>query len=161
MPRRKTLFIIYTWLTAALWLVVIVWFSSLKNLEIYSNKHSITLERITYALAFGFLLLLVFRALISTFKLTVDKLAFARSLKERNEDREFVIIVETLLLSNSILICILTVIGNTFILNRTEGREVDTYSFMINILSVLCFALLTYSWPILNTLELKAFKIRL
>ena len=122
MNTRKFGFILYSWATVAIWVVVIFWFSSLENLNIYSDAYSTLLERMTYLLAYGFLLLLTFRALISTFRLTVDRLAKAKSKREKSEDREFVIITETLLLTNAIFFAILISVANYHYLENVTGR---------------------------------------
>jgi len=160
MSKRKLLFIAYSWVTVFAWVVVIFWFSSLENLEVYSNDYSHLIERITYLLSYGFLLLTLFRALISTFRLTVDRLAYAKGKREKKEDKEFVIIVETLLLTNAILIACLLAVANYHFLDGIEGRINDTYTFLANIIGILISALITYSWPVLNDIELKAFKLK-
>lgn len=158
MQKHKILFILYSWLTVLGWGVVIFWFSSFKNLDIYSSDYSKYLEKLTYFFIFGFFLLLTFRALISTFRLTIDKLSYSRGKAEKKEDKEFVVIVETLLLTNAIAICTLVAIGIYHYLLTVDGRVSDTYSFLINLLGILVAALLTYTWPIINELEINFFQ---
>lgn len=156
---KKYFFIFYAWITALIWGIVIFWFSGIENLKIAGDDNSLLIERITYLLSYGFLLILIFRALISTFRLTIDRLSYSRSKKERSEDREFVIITETLLLTNAILITSIIAIINYHYLDTVEGRINDTYSFLTNIIGILIAALITYSWPIISTLELKILKM--
>lgn len=154
MQKRKIIFIAYSWVTVVLWALVVFWFSSVKNLEIYSSKYSGSLEKVTYFFAFGFLLLLTFRALISTFRLTIDRLAYSRNKQEEKEDEEFVVIVETLLLTNAIAICTLIAVAIYHYLLTVDGRVNDTYSFLTNLLGILVAALFTYTWPVMNEIEI-------
>lgn len=151
--NRKTLFIAYLYMTVFIGIVVIFWFSTLNNLIIYKQDLSLTVERITYFIAFGFLQILIFRALIGTFRLTVDKLSFSRNKQERAEDREFRLIVETLIMTNAVLISTIVAIANDYVLRNTPGREGGAYTILVSILGVLVAALISYSWPLLNSIE--------
>ncbi len=148
--NKKILFITYLYTTAFIGIVVIFWFSTLNNLTIYSPGLSLALERATYCIAFAFLQILIFRALIGTFKITIDKLSFARNKKEQTEDREFRLIVETLIMTNSILISTIIVLVNDYILRSTPGREAGVYTILTSMLGVFIAALMSYSWPIFN-----------
>ncbi|KKQ34242.1 MAG: hypothetical protein US52_C0066G0002 [candidate division WS6 bacterium GW2011_GWA2_37_6] len=158
MRWKKTLFIVYSWATVVIWTIVIFWFSSLESLRIYSDDYSLLIERLTFLLSYAFLLLLVFRALIATFRLNIDRLSFARNKKEAQEDKEFVIIVETLLLTNAIFISAFIAMGNYQYLETITGRVNDIYSFLSNLTGILIAALITYSWPIINTVEMRLAK---
>lgn len=159
MQTKKALFILYNWFTTLIWIVVLFWFSSQEDLQIGSDEDSLFVERITYFLGFSFLFLLIYRSLINTFRLTVEKLAFTRSKEEAKEDREFVLIVETLLLSNAILLSVFIAVANNLYLETISGREVDIYLFLINSLGILVFALITYSWPVLSIIEARIAKL--
>jgi len=157
MSTKRILFILYNWATVILWALLLFWFSSIGTDSI-SKDYSKTLEYFTYFFGFGMLLLLTFRAHLSTFRLTVERLAFSRSKKEKQEDSEFVLIIETLLLANSILISSIIMIGSMYILNLETTREVNSYLLAANLLGILGFALIAYGWPLITTFELNIAK---
>lgn len=156
---KKISFFIYLYSTIVAWIAVIFWFSSLENLQYNYTEYSLSLERATYFFAFIILNILIFRTLIATFRSIIDKLSFARSKRERKEDKEFTVITETLLLLISILASIIIVLINQYILIEIQGREGDIPLLIINLSAVLLGALITYNWPILKELESKIAKL--
>ncbi|MBN1331608.1 hypothetical protein JW978_01845 [Candidatus Dojkabacteria bacterium] len=149
---RKLLFTAYIWLSYLAFGIFIIYFSRIPDLATKHN-YSAALESVTYFFAFGFSSLLFFRAVVYTLKFSVDRLSKARNQKERAEDAEFRLIVETLLVFLTITTSTSLVLVNHIILRETAGRESDIYAILINILGVSIFSLVCYVWPMIGRAE--------
>lgn len=155
---NRIIYIIYIWFTVVLWAGVIWWISSIPRLSLVETDWETIGRVISHMLAFGFLFLLTYRALLTTFKFRIERLAFWRSKKEESEDSQFVFIVETLLLIIAILMCVLYGVVDEYHQGFVEGREGTLRDLLLDVIGVLVFALVTYSVPVIT--EIEVFTIR-
>jgi len=155
---NRTIYVIYTWATVILWMGFIWWLSSVPKLSIGDSQTEPLLRAAGQLLAFGFLFLLTYRGLLTTFKFKVERLAFWRSRKEESEDSEFVFIVETLLLIIAVFISVVYAIVDEYHQNFISADLANARDVILDTIGVLVFALVTYSLPVIA--ETEVFAIR-
>ncbi len=141
---KLELTIIINWLVTTFLIFVILWFSDPRNLNIGANK---LLTNLTYFITFFMLQLLMFRALINTFRFTIDKLTFAKSKREKIEDSYFLLITETLIIIISILSNFIIALINFHIINIFNT---NTINFNVAIFGIFISALVSYITPIIR-----------
>ncbi len=155
---NRTIYLFYLWGSAILWMGFIWWLSSIPRLSLAGNETEPLLRAGGQLLAFGFLFLLIYRALLTTFKFKVERLAFWRSKKEQSEDTEFVFIVETLLLFISVLLSILYAMVDEYHQSLVEHTLASARDVLLDTIGILLIALITYSLPVI--VETEVFAIR-
>ncbi len=150
---KKFLFVIYAWGTTIAFSLLIIWLATIPNLgKLDTNTDELikVLYRITlYALMY----ILFYRSAIATLKTTVDRLSKWRSRKEKQEDAEFVLIIETLVVIISILAISILAIFEEFIQTETQGRSAEIKDVLISIMSIILTSIVVYSMPVIGELE--------
>ncbi|MBN1915555.1 VanZ family protein [Candidatus Dojkabacteria bacterium] len=132
------------------------WLSSIPRLSLTGNDTEPLLRAGGQLLAFGFLFLLIYRALLTSFKFRVERLAFWRTRKEKSEDTEFVFIVETLLLFIAVLLSILYAIVDEYHQSFVDKSMASARDVLLDTIGILTIALITYSLPIIAETEVFA-----
>ena len=155
---NRTIYVIYIWATVLLWMGFIWWLSSVPKLSLTENQAEPLLRSVGQLLAFGFLFLLVYRGLLTTFKFKVERLAFWRSRKEESEDTEFVFIVETLLLIIAVLFSVVYAIVDEYHQSFTATDLASARDVILDTIGILIFALVTYSLPVIAETEVFALR---
>lgn len=149
--------LIYAWSTTIGYIVLLFWLSSIPNLEINNSPELDIAFKILYRMTmYSILYLLVYRSLLLTLKSTVDRLSKWRSKREKQEDTEFVLIIEA-------LISFVSVLGSVLIATTEEfaqavlldgSRNAEFVDILVSSLSVLLTAIVVYTLPVLGELEL-------
>ncbi len=141
--RKKLTILSYiiSWIITLLTISMILWFFHL------SMPNERFLNNLLYFVTFFILQIILFRALIGTSRLTIEQLAFFTSKREKKEDKEFVLIIETLLLFISILINIILALTNFYVLDNPIATIIN---FNYAILGILTAALLNYTYPLIK-----------
>ncbi|MBD3280751.1 hypothetical protein GF389_04480 [Candidatus Dojkabacteria bacterium] len=155
---KKLVFTLYTWVTFSAFTLFLLYFSTLENIEVQYDL-SKTLEYTTYFFAFGFLSILLFRALVYSLRFSVDRLSKAQNRQEKTEDAEFRLIIETLLVVITISINTSLVLVNHMLLENTIGRSSDIYAILINVLGIVVFSFISFVWPVIGEIEEKFAKV--
>ncbi|HEC64275.1 MAG TPA: hypothetical protein ENI23_03175 [bacterium] len=151
--RNQSIYILYNWVTVILWAGFIWWMSSIPKIILVESDSEVIIKTVGHMLSFGFLFLLIYRTLLTTFKFKVERLAFWRTRQERTEDAQFVFIVETLLLAISILLSVLYAIGDEYHQIFVDGKSADIKDVLVNSIGILVVALITYSVPVITEAE--------
>jgi hypothetical protein len=151
---NRLIYSIYIWSTVFVWTGVIWWLSSIPKLTLVETDAEMAIRVVMQMLEFGFLFLLTYRALLTTFKFRVERLAFWRSKKEESEDMQFVFIVETLLLIIAILLCVIYGGVDEYHQTFVDGRDGSIRDLLLDTIGILVIALVTYSVPVITEIEL-------
>ncbi len=104
---KKAAFIIYTWGTTILFGALIYWLATIPNFQAGDQVSDELLKVIFRMVLYSLFFILLYRSIILTLKSTIDRLASFRSKGEKAEDAEFVLVIETLVVVVTILVCIL------------------------------------------------------
>ena len=146
---KQTTATLSIWIIFVLFTAFIFYFSSIEDIGTAHN-YSKALELTTYFLSFGFSSILLFRALIYTFRFSVDRLSLANDKKEQLEDAEFRLIIEVILIFLTISLNTNLVLVNHSIIEQSAGRDSSTYAVLLNILGVSIFSFISFVWPLLE-----------
>lgn len=151
---KNFLFLVYAWGSTFLFAAIIYWLATIPNLhagdEVTDELVKVVFRMTIYAVLF----ILFYRSMILTLKNTVSRLASWRSKKEKIEDAEFVLIIETLVVVISILATTLFSIFEEFTQDSIAGRNADPKDVLISIMAVLLSAIVVYSMPVIGELEM-------
>jgi len=148
--------IIWSW-ASTLAMGFLIYFLTLDNNISFNTASSVdSLLKILYVMIlYSVLFILFYRAIIFTLKSTVDRLSRWRSKGEKLEDAEFVLIIETLSITVSILT---TILFSVFVqcvefLTRGPMFQPDIQDILISVISILLTSIVVYSMPIVGELE--------
>lgn len=155
---KKIAFFLYSWSTTIFFVALLFWLATLPNFgDQFSGNSEEVIKTIYRLLLYSILFLLIYRSLITTFRYTVDRLAAWRTDEEKEEDSEFVLIVETLItviaiLSSVIIAVIEEIIQGPYGLN-IEGRSFEVKDILVSTLSALLAGIVVYTIPVIGELE--------
>ncbi|MEI7578771.1 MAG: hypothetical protein WCJ58_01880 [bacterium] len=151
---KKSAFIVYAWLSAVIWYLFIFWLNSVDLTDINSSTFNIFINIISYQIAYGILFLLIYKAILSTLKLTVTRLMYFKSQREHSEDQEFASIIELLVLITAVLLTVILAIID-------EAHQIDIINkiasindVLANLAGILIFAALIFLAPIVHEADL-------
>lgn len=151
---KNLLFLTYAWGSTFLFAAIIYWLATVPNLNA-GNEATDELVKVVFRMTiYAVLFILFYRSMILTLKNTVSRLASWRSKKEKIEDAEFVLIIETLVVVISILSTTLFAIFEEFTQDNIAGRSSDPKDVLISIMAVLLSAIVVYSMPVIGELEM-------
>lgn len=155
---KKFGFIAYSWLTTLLFAGVIYWLATIANFDVTTDITNEVVKVLFRMIMYAFLVVLIYRSLIATFRMTVTRLSSWRSKGEAAEDAEFVLIIETLLVIISVLSSILYAVFEQYvqmqIAGRTESLNDMLKDVLVSIMASLLAALVVYTIPSTGELEM-------
>ncbi|GAB4284828.1 MAG: hypothetical protein Kow0081_2210 [Candidatus Dojkabacteria bacterium] len=154
---RKLSFFIYAWSTTFVFTAFLLWLGTIPN--IISESSDAELIKIIYRLTlYGLLFLLIYRSFITTLRFTIERLAEWRSKREKQEDQEFVLIVETLVTLLSITCAIIIAFIDEMLQSpyglNIEGREFQVQDILVSTMGILLASMIVYSVPVIGELEI-------
>lgn len=145
--------IVYSWGTTVLYIVFLLWLATIPNLGNNNELVKVVYRLILYTLLY----ILIYRSLIILLKSTVSRLAAWRSKREKIEDAEFVLIIETLVVIISILASILVAIADesiqTFFLEEGQ-RTTEVKDILISSMAIFLTSLVVYTTPVIGEFEI-------
>jgi flagellar biosynthesis protein FlhB len=153
---KKLAFLIYAWGSTALFLTFLFWLATIPNLEASESSEmtdqiiKVLFRMVLYSLLFIF----IFRSIIITLKSTISRLSSWRSKREKIEDLEFVLIIETLVTVVAILASILIAIAEEAIQINISGRSAEIVDILVSVIAILITAIVSYSMPVIGELEI-------
>lgn len=127
------------------------------NLRASSDASIDVFIKIVYTMVlYAIFFILFYRSIIVTLKSTIERLANWRSKKEKIEDEEFVLIVETMAVIITILSSIIFAIFAQYgeFLTRGKASEPDIKDILVSIMSILLTAIVVYTVPVIGELEI-------
>ncbi len=164
--------------------ILVLWLSQIPNLSVASDTMTDEIVKVSFRMTmYAIFFILVYRSFILTLKSTVLRLSKWRSKREQEEDKEFVFIIETLVLIATIFITIcfsffeeysqIMIMGRnnsnpvvacsianlqTGILENSSCFQASSLSeankdVLVSIMSILLTAIIVYSLPIIGELE--------
>jgi hypothetical protein len=154
---KNNIFILYNWLTVAVWATIILLISMIPDLDIQGTAVNWTFTSIGYALMYALLFLLLLRAILATLRLKVGRLMYFRSKGEKAEDHEFALITEFLVVMVTFLSCILFSCFEEYVRNMTPGRVGDISDILFNAIGITVVALFAFGFPIITEFETRVF----
>lgn len=145
--------VLYYWITAILWYGLILFISSLPNLDKAATSSDALFQAFTYGLMYSMLFLLTFRALLGTVRAKVERLRYWKSRREEAEDTEFAFLVEALLFLVAFMLVIIMAIADEYLQSQVIGRNGTAVEVVINAIfaGITGFAILKF--PILAEIE--------
>lgn len=183
MSMKKFYLLAYAWSSTILFGLFIYWLSTVPNLSagntLTDEVIKVSFRMTLYAIFF----ILIYRSFILTLKTNVTRLAQWKSKREKEEDTEFVLIIETLIVIATIFITLsfaffeemtqLTVQGrnnaneiqdcrrldpNRGITVKTECIEKTALTesnkdVLVSLMAILLTAIIVYSIPVIGELE--------
>lgn len=151
----KTLTLIaYSWITAIGFGVFIVWMATVPNFEAGTETYDEVIKLLLRITVYSIFFLLTYRALIVTLKSTINRLANWRSKREKIEDAEFVLVVETLVVIITVLATILFSVFEEYIQNFIDGRTSELKDVLVSTMAALLTGIVVYSMPVLGEFEI-------
>ena len=151
---KKLAFLTYAWGSTFLFGALIYWIATIPNFEagdvVTDELVKVVFRMTLYAIFF----ILFYRSIILTLKNTVERLSHWRSKKEKAEDAEFVLIIETLVVIVSILATTLFSIFEEYTQNFVDGRHAEVKDVLISIMAILLSGIVVYSIPVIGELEM-------
>lgn len=156
---RDRAFILYSWATVVLWYGFIWLLSSIPNLDTTGSQTHWMISGAGYQLAYALLFLLIYRAILMTLRLRVDRLMYWKSKREKSEDEQFANIVEKLVMSVAALMCIALMALDEYHQLGITGRIATIIDVAVNFTGVAVAAVVTYLLPILIELEARLAKV--
>lgn len=127
---RRLIFVIYAWGSTALFGFLIYWLATIPNLQAGNSMSDDLVKVIFRMVLYALLFILLYRSIIITLKSTVVRLASFRSKNERNEDAEFVLIIETLVVILCMSLCVVFAFFEEHTQLFTSGRN-GSESFLV------------------------------
>lgn len=152
------LFIVYNFSTAAIWFIVILLLNLTPNLDFSGNAVDWTIRMLGTAFMYGFLFLLIVRAILSSVKLQVERLQYWRSAREKSEDAEFSYLIELFIFITAILLTLILAITDEYLQSAIPGRISSLPDILVNLIAILIAAIVTVRFPLLSEFEARAFK---
>jgi len=151
---RKLTFTLYAWGSTLLFGVFIYWIATIPNLQA-GDKVTDELIKVVYRMTlYAIFFILFYRSIIITLKNTVQRLSSWRSKREKAEDAEFVLIIETLVVIITILATTLFAIFEEYTQSIIPGRQADLKDVLVSIMAILLSAIVVYSIPVIGELEM-------
>ncbi len=150
---KKLSFLVYAWGTTILFAGLIYWLATIPNLDAGDEVTDELVKVIFKMTLYSILFILVYRSIIITLKSTVTRLASWRSKKEKTEDAEFVLIIETLVVIITALGTTLFSIFEEYVQNFVDGRTADVKDVLISVMAILLTSIVVYSVPVIGELE--------
>lgn len=171
---KKVAFLIYAWGSTILFGLLIIWLSTIPNLQAGDVLTDEIIKIIFRMTLYSVFFILIFRSIIITLKTTVERLSKWRSRNEEVEDSEFVLIIETLIVILVVFITSTFAFVEESIQLHTEGRnraestitmnkvvyidqEVLNESnkdVLVSFMAILLTAIVVYSIPVIGELEI-------
>lgn len=153
---RRLTFLLYAWGSTFLFMLVMYWLATVPNLD--ADAADETADQVIKVLfrmtMYAILFILAYRSIIITLKSSVSRLASWRSKREKIEDAEFVLIIETLVTIIVILATTLFAVFEEYTQSFVEGREAELVDVLVSIVAILLTAIVSYSIPVIGELEL-------
>lgn len=157
MSKSNLLFIGYNWATVMVWLGLILFISSITDLDTTGGVSDWVIRSLGYAILYGGLFLLVLRASLSTIRMKVTRLMYWKSKQEHAEDIEFARLVEFLIFFVSILVCLLIAASDEYYQSFVTGRVADITDVLVNLLGMAFASIAVYKFPILTEAEARVY----
>lgn len=153
---KKVAYYIWIWGSTLAFLAVLLWLSTLPNLDVTSGIGNESIKVLFRMFLYAMLFILLYRSIIGTLKSSVKRLAIWHSKREAEEDNEFLLIIETLVVLVTIFVSVLISIFDEAIQTYAgvEGRSGDIKDILISTMAVLLTALIVYTMPVIGELEM-------
>lgn len=166
---KRISFIIWSWLSTALFAGFIYWISAVWSNDVFAfSQASIpadeALKVVFRMVLYAILFILFYRSVIVTLRSTVKRLASWHSRREANEDAEFSLIIETLVVVVTIMFCVIfsvveefaqnfSVLFNQAVVPQAIYLEMQR-DILVSTMAALLTALVVYSVPAIGELEI-------
>jgi hypothetical protein len=149
----KLLFTIWAWGSTFLFAGVLLWFASTPNLSA-ANPGEEALKVAFRMLLYAVFFLLVYRSILTTIRNTVRRLSGWHSKREANEDAEFALIIETLIVIVTILATTVFAIFDEYVQAAgVDGRQGEPKDVLVSVMAIILTALVVYTMPVVGELE--------
>lgn len=150
----KNVFLLaYAWGSTVLFGALIFWLATIPGLEVTSGPTNEAIKVAYRMILYSIFFILFYRSIIMSIKSTVGRLSKWRSKREENEDAEFVLIIETLVVIITILATsIFALVDETLQLNL-PGRNFEIKDVLISVMSIFLTSIIVYTMPVIGELE--------
>lgn len=152
---KKAAFLIYAWSSTFIFGGLILWMATVPEFSIEYEEADVAIKVALRITLYFILFLLIYRSLLASLRNIVYRLSKWRSKRERVEDAEFVLIIETLLIIISVLVAIIVSIADKWI-QTNEISSNSSYHFedlFVSLIGILLSATITYILPVIGELE--------
>lgn len=156
---KERWFILYSWGTTIAWYVFIWFASSITRLDYEGFYANWIINSIGYQLAYALLFLLVFRSILVTLRLKVERLMYWKSKREKAEDQEFAKVVELLIMLLTFSLCIILAIVDEYHQTQVFGRIASIEDLMVAAVGMILAAFSIFAAPIIPEIEARLAKI--
>lgn len=146
-------YVVWAWGTTFLFAGLIYWLATVPNFDVTTDLTNEVIKVAFRMLLYAVLFILFYRSVIATLKNTVQRLAHWRSRGEQEDDAEFVLIIETLVVIVAIMSTILFAIFEENVQAYVQGRQREIKDVLVSVMSVLLTALVVYTIPVIGELE--------
>lgn len=150
---RKILFLIWSWGTTFAFAGLIYWIATIPQFQTATGSTDELIKLVYRLLLYAIFFLLLFRAIMATLRSSIARLSKWHSKREAEEDAEFVLIIETLVVTITSLAVMLFAIFEEYIQNFVAGRNPELKDVLVSIMATLLTGLIVYSMPIIGELE--------
>lgn len=149
---KDFLLILYGWVTTILYIGLILWLASIPYL-VGTGEGTESTKILFRILVYAGLFVLIYRSLIFTLKNTVDRLSKWKSKREKEEDQEFSLIVETLIVLLAGVSSFNIALLDEFLQIGVAGREASLVDILVSLMSIVTTSIVIYSYPVIGELE--------
>lgn len=156
---KANTFIIYSWVTAALWFLLIWIISSVANLDVNMTNTKYYFTSFGYELLYAIQFILIFRAILITIKLKVERLMYWKSKREKSEDIEFAKLVERLVILLSLAISLILAMIDEYHQSFVPGRVANAADVIVSFTGSIIALVLVMIVPITAEIEARIFKV--
>jgi hypothetical protein len=147
-------YIAYSWGTTILFVLFLLWLASVDNLAYGTGIEDELVKTVYRIVLYSFLFLLIYRSIIGTLKGAVDRLSYWHTKREKAEDTEFVLVIETLVIVVTTLSCVIVAAGEEYIQLQVAGRAAQFQDVLVSTIAALLTGLIVYSAPLLGEVEM-------
>ncbi len=154
---KNLAFIIYSWGSSILLTVLIFWLATIPEFEINNTSASDAIIKTIFRMGiYALLYIFIYRSIIITLKQSITRLSQYRSKKEKIEDAEFVLIIETLIVVVVAFACVIISMIAEWIqsTNIVSLKTSELQDVLVSTMSILLTSIIVYSVPVIGELEI-------
>lgn len=151
---KQYFYLAYAWGSVFLYGAFILWIATIPELNAVADSTLNETIKIIYRITlYALFFVLTYRALIITLKNAVSRLSVWHSKDEKAEDAEFVLIIESLIVVVTVLLCVIFATFEEYIQYFVDGRNAQLADVLVSGISVLLTGIVVYSTPIISEFE--------
>lgn len=151
---KKLTLLLYAWGSTFLLAILMYWLATVPNLDAGEETTDQVVKVLFRMTLYAIFFIFVYRSIILTMKNSITRLASWRSKREKVEDAEFVLIIETLVIIITILATTLFAVFEEYTQTFVDGREGDIKDVLVSLIAILLTAIISYSIPVVGELEM-------